>query len=74
MSFDILFSKKFTPSSMADQIQVDAHALQMEYAQQQINEDPREPWNTRQMEHAQPHPDVEMRDSGNVHGWFSGAQ
>ena len=46
------------------ELQVDVHALQMEYAQQQINEDPfYHPWNTEQ----EGHPDVEMGDSGNVH-------
>ena len=51
---------------MEEQAQVDVHALQMEYAQQQINEDPGHPWNTQRMEHTL-HPDVETGDSGNVH-------
>ena len=67
MSFDILFSKKFTPSSMAEQIQVDVHALQMEYAQQLTNEDFGEPRGARQMEDAQLLRDVEMGDPGNTH-------
>ena len=51
---------------MAEQAQVDFHALQMEYAQEQINEDPGHPWNTQRMEHTL-HPDVVTGDSGNVH-------
>ena len=52
---------------MAEQAQVDVHAIQMEYAQEQINEDPfYAPWNTQTMEQAI-HPDIETGDSGNVH-------
>ena len=59
---------------MADHAQVDVHALQMEYAQEQINEDPfYAPWNTQRMEHTL-HPDVVTGDSGNAHGLYSGAQ
>ena len=51
---------------MAEHAQVDFDALQMEYAQQQINEDPLHPWNTQGREHAR-QPGVETGDSGNVH-------
>ena len=52
-------------ASMAEQAQVDSHALQMEYAQQQINEDPDHPWNTQRIDNAL-HPDVHDV-SGDVH-------
>ena len=52
---------------MAEQIQVDVHALQMEYAQQLTNEDFGEPRGARQMEDAQLLRDVEMGDPGNTH-------
>ena len=55
---------------MAEQAQVDAHALQMEYAQQQINEDPSHPWNTLRTEQAI-HFDVETGDSGKCNWWQS---
>ena len=53
---------------MAEQAQVDVHALQMEYAQELINEEyiGAPPRNTQRMEHTL-HPDVETGDSGNVH-------
>ena len=53
-----------TPSTMAEQIQVDVHALQMEYAQQLTNEDFGDPRFARQMEDAQLLRDVEMGDPG----------
>ena len=70
---------------MAEQIQVDVHALQMEYAQQLTNEDFGEPRGARQMEDAQLLRDVEMGDPGNTHdvswarhnragSWFSATQ
>ena len=52
---------------MAEQIQVDVHALQMEYAQQLTNEDFGEPRGARQMEDVQLFRDVEMGDPGNTH-------
>ena len=52
---------------MAEHAQVDFDALQMEYAQQLINEEyiGAPPRNTQRMEHTL-HPDVETGDLGNI--------
>ena len=53
---------------MPEQDQVDVHSLQMEYAQELINEEyiGAPPRNTQRMQHTL-HPDIETGDSGNAH-------